>query len=308
MDYGGPTRIGRGASRGHHGEILQGVFRSGDALVHGLITVPCSEFGSTATYYPSAGSTLAVRPSWKKKAARAAQSALNSLGGRSFGGCLDVNTRGSAGAGCGTSTSDIVAAVRAVADAHRVTFTPWQVARWAVAAETASDPTMLDEANLLFGQLTARAIERFSPATLEMVIVSGYDQARPPVLTTEFPRPCYHRDQVATLAQLLAAARQAFAEDNLGLLADVATKSAVLNQKFLPKTAFGDVVDGCLAAGAVGVQVAHSGNLVGAIVDPASRHLDRTLHHVGRVLSGAGYAQIRHFRTAYNRSRESVEP
>ena len=50
-------------------------------------------------------------------------------------------------------------------------------------------------------------------------------------------------------------------------LGRVATSSALISQRFLPKSAFHFLQDLCERAGGCGVQVAHSGTVAGVIFD-----------------------------------------
>src|SRR5437879_618432 len=47
----GETSVGYGRAMGHHGKILQGVFSDREGVLHrGLVTVPCPELGTWATF------------------------------------------------------------------------------------------------------------------------------------------------------------------------------------------------------------------------------------------------------------------
>src|ERR1039458_6783440 len=64
-----------------------------------------------------------------------------------------------------------------------------------------------------------------------------------------------------------AALRRAITMEDVALLGRVATASARINQRFLPKPSLEFLVEVCQRHGGCGVQVAHSGTVVGLIFD-----------------------------------------
>ncbi|HEV7590378.1 MAG TPA: hypothetical protein VGO40_19870, partial [Longimicrobium sp.] len=76
-----PPRAGSAEVRAHHGEIVQGVFRSADGtLEHGLVTLPCPLFGSRARFRPLPTGPLTVEPADRPRARAAARATLEALG------------------------------------------------------------------------------------------------------------------------------------------------------------------------------------------------------------------------------------
>ena len=104
---------GRAEAIGHAGEVLQGAVRLGDVVEPFLVTLPAPLFRSTATVSTANG--WSVHPDWKTKALRAAQLACESWGQRSPLKIL-IDSEIPVARGCGSSTADCVAVIRAVAD------------------------------------------------------------------------------------------------------------------------------------------------------------------------------------------------
>src|SRR5689334_15738664 len=132
-------RVGTGMARHHHGEILQGACTRAGTLTPCLITMPGRGFGSTARYSRIHRQPLQVLPRWKTKAEQAARLTLDSLGEAPVG-LLEIECSLETSLGLGSSTCDVVAAIRAVCAAHDVQLAASQVARIAVEAEQAADP------------------------------------------------------------------------------------------------------------------------------------------------------------------------
>jgi uncharacterized protein involved in propanediol utilization len=135
----------------HHGEILQGAFHAGGHIQRGLVSLPCKLYRSHAEFIAEAGTPVTVLPAWRTQARQAAELTVREieplLGGR-LGGVLTVRSDAPLGRGFGSSTSDVLAAIRAVADAFSISFPCDTVARLAVLAETASDSLMFERAVL----------------------------------------------------------------------------------------------------------------------------------------------------------------
>ncbi|MET0189985.1 MAG: GHMP kinase, partial [Pseudonocardia sediminis] len=134
--------IGVGHARNHHGELLQGAFRDAcGAARHGLVTLLMPGAGTGAVFVPDPSTdVIGVVPAGRTKAERAARLTADALG-LAAGGRVELSGAVPIGMGMGSSTSDVVATIRAVADAAGVTPPARVVARLAVAAETACDPT-----------------------------------------------------------------------------------------------------------------------------------------------------------------------
>ncbi len=142
---------GTGEAPCHHGEILQGAFRDRTGRISlGLVTLslPATDaLGSRAEFTPcpeAPAGRLTVHPPDRVKALRAAASTIAECARRSgrtpCGGRLLLRGAVPVGLGMGSSTSDIIATIRAVAAGYRVALTAPEVARLAVAAEHACDP------------------------------------------------------------------------------------------------------------------------------------------------------------------------
>lgn len=159
-------REGHGTCRGHHGELLQGVFtwtpssssrRDHESQWHGLVTLPMNSRHTRARFVPDPPHTGRAPTSTtprghrlrgetrRTKARRAAELALDYLAtthGLHLTGELTITSTLPSGWGMGSSTADVVATIRAVTDSAHVTLPTHHLARLAVAAEGASDPTM----------------------------------------------------------------------------------------------------------------------------------------------------------------------
>lgn len=270
---------GLGVAGRHHGEILQGAVRRDGEVLPCLITLPLAGPGSTARYVSAEtlegcgsdrwGAALAVVPAWKRKAEKAARLALAFLGAP-VGGRLDIQCSVATGVGLGSSTCDVVAAIRAVCDFHGATLDARDVARLAVEAEGASDPVMFEGEMVLFGQRHGRVLESFGRWVPRYTLLSiDTDEGDRGVDTLGLPLPVYTDAELAAFENMLGRARAAFSSRDLAAIAAVAAESAMLNQRFLPLRQFRAIRELADESRALGVQISHSGTVAGVLFNDA---------------------------------------
>jgi uncharacterized protein involved in propanediol utilization len=288
--------LGVGSAGHHHGELFQGALRRGGELVSCLITMPVGGVGSRVRYLGARadglveplegrgavatqalaserlrsavpGQFLDMVPAQKTKAARAARLALYAIGAPAVGR-LEVECSVATGVGLGSSTCDVVAAIRAVCNAHGVELDAGQVARLAVEAEGAADPIMFDGEMVLFAQRKGLVLESFGSWTPPYAVLSiDTDPEGRGVDTLSLPIPQYTEDELAAFESMVGRARQAVRQRDPGMLAVVATESAALNQRFVPLRWFREIRVLAAEYGALGVQISHSGTVAGVLFD-----------------------------------------
>ncbi|MEG3626808.1 GHMP family kinase ATP-binding protein [Streptomyces poriticola] len=298
-------RAGTGHAACHHGEILQGVFLDERRRpCHGLVTLPMTGPGTRAAFRllpDTPPDQVAVTPAGRSKAARAAVLAVRECAARRHeepcGGELRLSGDIPVGLGMGSSTSDVIATVRAVADSYGLRLPPETVARLAVRAEQASDPLMLDSGALLFAHREGRVLEVLGAALPPAVVVGCSLGGGTPVDTLSLPARACGAHDLATYEHLRRMLRRAVADSDPALLGQVATASARLSQHTLRHEEFTGLTAIADRVGATGVQIAHSGNVAGILFDPATPGLNRRLHACTRALAGEGITPTRTFTT-----------
>ncbi|NTA14006.1 kinase [Agrobacterium tumefaciens] len=276
-----PLRVGIGRASAHHGEFLQGMFPEGGELHRGLLTLPMTRMESVVTFWPDRSPNIRTRPEGRNKAAAAARLALDTLGYHGDGGCITIESTIPVGHGYGSSTADVVASIRAILTASHSAFRESAICRLAVAAETASDAVIFGAQAVLFAQREGRVIE-YLPGEYPPLHVVGFSSPRDGgVDTLEFPPADYDCDEIETFRVLRAAARRAIRTQDANLLGQVATASAHINQRYLPKDNLDEAFAISSEAGGCGVQVAHSGSLIGILIDAtmpdAAARIERVL-------------------------------
>ena len=282
-------RPGRGATHAHHGEIVQGVFYSSDGrLEHGLVTLPCSLFGTTVRFRPLRSGPLTVEPGDRSRARTAARLTLDALGRTGWGGSVRIESNVPLRWGCGSSTTDVLATIRAVADAFDAALEPEWIARLSVASETASDSLMYGpERAVLFAQRRGSVLLDLG-GPLPRVQVLGFNTEEDHGVETLSLPPCqYSAWEAEAFQPILGALRRAVERQDPALLGRAATASTTIMQRHRPKRFMPQLLELAEEVGALGVQVAHSGTVAGFLFEPGSGAAGRIeraragLHRIG---------------------------
>jgi uncharacterized protein involved in propanediol utilization len=265
------AEVGIGYAPAHHGELVQGVFCDDTrTLRRALVTLPLPDRGSRAIFYPSHrhwGVDTAPELTKVRRAALLTLRELSTHPSFATGGQVEIVSDVPKGIGMGSSTSDVTATIRAIADYHAITLSHEEEARLAVMAECASDSVMVDDRVVLFAHRDGMILETFGPRLPPMVVVGCDTQPEASVDTLALPPAAYNDQEIGAFQVLRAALRRAVATEDVALLGRVATASARINQRFLAKPNLEPLLAECLRYGGCGIQVAHSGTVAGLIFD-----------------------------------------
>jgi uncharacterized protein involved in propanediol utilization len=274
-----------GFAIGHHGEILQGVFRGEDSRLHrGLVTLPFPPRYSIAVAEPIDGIEVLVRPKHKTKSGAAARLLLGGIGYTGRGIKVTVNSNIPEGFGLGSSTTDVVATIRATARLLGLQLEASTIFRLAVRAEVASDGTMFTGNPRLVCPREGTVLERFESRIPEFSLISVNVAPNHPVDTLAHPPTRYTGDEIREFGDLRKLLRRALENGSLDELGEMATRSAVINQRYLPQPHFDSLLELSQSTNAFGLQVAHSGRMVGMFLDPRLEKEDKSVEHIQREL------------------------
>jgi len=231
-------RMGVGEAHAHHGELLQGVFHRDDGRRgRALVTLPFPGRGSRAVFRAGTGEngTVTVSGEGFPKVRRAAELTLRALPGAPAGGHVEITSDVPRGLGLGSSTCDVTATIRAVADCLGAAPTVEEVARLAALAEKACDSLMIEDRVVLFAHREGTVFETLGPCLPPMIVVGCDTDPGGAVDTLNHPPARYNDREIGTFRVLRTALRRAIIAQDVPLLGRVATVSAHINQRFLPK-------------------------------------------------------------------------
>ncbi|MDP2122211.1 MAG: kinase [Hoeflea sp.] len=277
----------------HHGELLQGVFEGEDGRLHrGLISLPLAVQQSMVTFWPGEQGDIHTRPAGRRKAARAAALTLKYLGFSNAGGDLTIESDIPVGHGYGSSTADVIAAIRAAAAATGATVRRSTVCRLAVEAEGASDAIAYGDQAVLFAHREGRILEHFGGEYPPLLVVGFRTDGARQINTLSLPRARYDPLEIEKFRTLRGLASHAVRHQDPRLIGSVATASARISQRHLAKSHFEAVVELAGSHGASGVQVAHSGTLMGVLFDADEGGVAARAAALAETLRQAGFEGI----------------
>jgi uncharacterized protein involved in propanediol utilization len=245
------------------------VFYSSDGRIdHGLVTLPCSLYKTRVRFLPLRSGPLTVEPGNRLRALAAARLTLDALGRTGAGGAIRIESNVPLCWGCGSSTTDVLTTIRAVADGFGVMLQPEWIAGLCVSAELASDSLMYaPDRTVLFAQRRGSLLLDFG-GPLPWAHVLGFNtEVDRGVETLSLP-PCrYSAWEVEAFQPILGLLQRAVEDQDPILLGRVATASAEINQRHRPKRLMPQLLRLTKDIGAVGIQVAHSGTVAGLLFE-----------------------------------------
>ncbi|MFF2087314.1 hypothetical protein ACFVVM_26370 [Nocardia sp. NPDC058176] len=262
-------RIGVGSAFGSCGELLQGVTAEHDR--HFLVTLPIRS-GSVALFEPL-DEPISVVPQHKSKALRLA-AAMVERSAVLRGGRLTVLSDLPEGKGLASSTADLVATARAIADAERRTLHTNEIEADLRTIEP-SDGVM-HAGSVAYFHRDARLLARLGhlPA---FTIVTGDEGGL--IDTVEFNRHTrpFSRYAKQEYSALLTELGSAIAAGDVCRIGAVATRSAQLNATARHRPHLDTTITAAHDLGALGVVVAHSGTTTGILLDDADPAYQTTM-------------------------------
>ena len=210
-----------------------------------------------APRHPVAGPTNAP------KARRSVALTLDFLGRRNLNARLNLESSLPRAKGMASSTADVAAAIGATAAALGTSIGPRQQADLALAVEP-SDGVMLPGI-ALFDHLGGRIAQSLGrPPAMRVLALEFGDE-----IDTQAFNAVDRRDELrshaARFREALDLIRAGLAGGDARLIGEGATLSSLANQAVLPKPQLDSVLSLGRAAGAVGVNVAHSGTVLGLL-------------------------------------------
>ncbi|MBT2698511.1 kinase [Bacillus sp. ISL-40] len=269
-------KLGKGSCNGTFGELVQGII--GDRRY--LITLPISSLRSEARFIPDP-IVKGIRVADSKVKAQRAGEWLFQLFGVKGGGDLEIRSNIPVGKGLASSSADIVAALRAIADSYSLPLTNEMISMIAAKVEP-TDGVMYEEV-VVYDYIHGQLIESFG--ALPPFILVGIDLGGM-INTIEFnevPKEYSQNDQQQFI-KAYDLVTKGFKEKNLTYIGEAATLSARVNQKILPKPVF-PLLDQLAYRYQGGIVVAHSGTVAGILLDGNLPNGDEVVSHLFREMS-----------------------
>ena len=298
-------------AKSHFGEILQGVFLNEEGLyikasVVALIdqsnppknhlsdVFDTGESGSVATFSINGEHGLEVTPVMKTKSRSAAYKTLLEIDS-AHKGVLKIATGKDTCSGMGRSTSDVVSSIRAICNYYDIDLSQEKIAKIAVNSEFASDGVMFDKA-ILFATEKAQVLRYYNTHYPDLEVL-GLDcsKGKYDLNTLHFPPRNYTEKEKNRFYELELSLRKALTNRNFNQLAEVATESAVINQKYLPKDHFEEFKQIADHHNLPGIICSHSGTVMGMLINPVQIPSLSQLKAVRSDLESIGFNNMKRY-------------
>ena len=222
------------------------------------------------------------------KALAALRAMLARRAGNGMGGRMAINSTLPRSKGMASSTADVAGAIYAASRALRMEIAPMEAAHLALMIEP-SDGSLFPNV-VLFDHCGGKIWEDLGACPpLDLVVLDFGGE----VDTVAFN----HRDFSQTLrenepqvSQALALVREGLAQGDPALIGQGATLSALANQRILFKPQLEAVLEAAEEIDALGVNVAHSGTVIGVLLDPSRQRAQEVREWLEVRLPGLNFA------------------
>ena len=269
------------------GELVQGML----AEAYFLVTCPVDFFSRVQVQVFRDGPKLAV-PDGCSKSAAALSATLVYLGRDDLSAKLRINNPIPRGKGMGSSSADVAATIAATGLALGVELSPQSIAEIALSVEP-TDGVMFPGI-ALFDHREGSIAEILGPPPPMEIVALDFGGT---VDTLEFnavDRRAKWRSIEADTRSALELVRTGLAQSDPALVGRGSTVSALASQEVLPKPRLSDVNQFAQDVGAVGVNVGHSGTIIGVLLDARQRRGKSTFHQARNRFPEA--KMVHHFR------------
>lgn len=261
------------------GELAQGEL---DGITV-MVTCPI-DLGSTAMVELADGAGCVDGPANAPKARRAVTHALEFLRRRDLDARLSLESSLPRAKGMASSTADVAAAIGATAAALDTTIDARRQADLALAVEP-SDGVMLPGI-ALFDHRGGRVARSLGQPPAMRVLALEFADAVDTEAFNAVDRRAELRSHAARFREALDLITAGLADGDAKLIGEGATLSSLANQAVLPKPQLASVLELAQAAGAVGVNVAHSGTVLGLLFADDAERISWAAHQAWTRLPG----------------------
>ncbi|PFY98368.1 GHMP family kinase ATP-binding protein [Bacillus wiedmannii] len=282
------VQVGVATTYGHHGELIQGSFSFNNIEHRALVTLPFRQVHTTVKFIPNRSNVIETSDPNKQKSKKALELTSLYLNGNIIGGELAIESNIPIGKGYGSSTADVVSAIKAFAMSQNKSLTNLEIAQLAIQAEQASDSIMFTDQVILFAQREGSILSCIYDRLPKMKIV-GLDTDSGCVDTLKMKLPSYTDKEKIIFNLILTLLRKGIIENNISLIGKATTASAIINQKYLCKPNFNKFLRISKEVGAAGIQISHSGTVVGFIFDPKKTYIEENIYELHTILKAMGY-------------------
>ncbi len=263
------NRQGSGYAPGACGELVQGQFENGEDF---LVSLPVDIWAKVNVEITNESQKIIVSPKDKIKTRQAVRMLLNYLDHAAFGANVQIESDIPEGKGLASSTADIVAACYAIGDALEVEISPLLISN--VARQIEPSDGIMYSGLVAYNHRKCELIQELGEAPPISLLVIDLGGNVDTLDYNKNPKKYSQEEQVLckeAFDQLL----QGINKKDWNMIGEAAIRSGKINQRFLFKPEFEEIISIADQNNAYGVCVAHSGTVVGLLLDYEEKIVSR---------------------------------
>lgn len=250
---------GVGRSHGACGEFLQGVLPGGKDF---LVTFPIKQFSECEFVGLTENENINIYPPNKHKSRLLALSILKFFD-KPLTGTLKLTSDLQQGKGLASSTADMIATSRAIGDYYDINIPATLLEHFMREIEPSDG--LMHPGVVVYYQKEVRLGQRLGPCPSLTVVALDETGEIDTIDFNQRDKPFNYTEKLE-YQKLLDKFILAIKRNNMQMLGEVTTKSAISNQKILPKKTLGIMLRICEKINGLGIVTAHSGTYVGILI------------------------------------------
>jgi len=266
--------VGVGKSSGTFGELLQGMTTNNKDF---LVTLPITLNSETTFTSIRDYSDIITFPSSKIKAKTLASRILKKHN-LPTGGVLDIKSNIPIGKGLASSSADLVATARAISNTFTLNLSNTELQSLLKDIEP-SDGVMYDGI-VSFYQKECQLLDQIGSITRLAIVAIDEGSQIDTVRYNKYKTSFYSRAEKLEYECLLESLSNGIRKRDLNLIGKIATKSAILNQKYNYKAYLEEVIFICNQVEGLGVVNTHSGTYLGVLLSQECEYYNEKLEGV----------------------------
>ncbi|NLW23846.1 MAG: hypothetical protein GXY91_01110 [Clostridia bacterium] len=244
------------------GELVQGMLN--DINVH--ITCPINLYSQVGIQLNNSQNLTITDPK-KTKVLQAVTKTMLHLTGKIWGAHIEINSQILEAKGMASSTADISAAIFATGKVLGYTLSSSEIAKIALSIEPSDG--LFFPGIVAFDHVRGKFYKKIGKAPNLDILVFDYGGE---VDTIKFnQRPDLqekNRNNELTIKKAFRLVEEGIKTQNNSLIAQGSTISALTNQNIILKPGLEKILELALKEGALGINIAHSGTLLGIFIEP----------------------------------------
>ena len=267
------------------GELIQGFLNGTDFLVNCPINL--SAFASATPNWT--GRVTVATPGDFSKSLNSVHALMDQCGllDRGYGVDLAFVSNIPRGKGLASSTAEVSAALQAVVKVFQMPISPSMLTVLSTTFDSTDGTGMpgITEINQLTGQVIASFPE---PPPLRFLIIDTGGE----VDSVRFDRIKareHSRQHENSLGKALSLVRQGLRAGRTDLISAGATISARINNLLMPKPGFEEILKVVLESGAMGLNCAHTGTVLGVMYDPLTCDMGQVRANLSQVVMSSQF-------------------